>query len=213
MVKIVDLAAERHVVRFFSEDESKVYATLIAIPNYRLEPTDTTSITFYESEVGRPRALHEWFYPGHLSGVEFVYPEKRATEIAAVAEEHVIATKGPEFVPFIEEKQPEPAPTVKELLTEPLVEVKPGGEEVEIAAVTPHRLLRRNPPHFQDSDAFSSYRVDRTSRRWRCIRLAAGPTLRWVYEACSIRSEWSDVVDRTNAATCCGPAAALPIVR
>ena len=137
MVKIVDLAAERHVVRFLSEDESKVYATLIAIPNYRLEPTDTTSITFYESEVGRPRALHEWFYPGHLSGVEFVYPEKRATEIAAVAEEHVIATKGPEFVPFIEEKQPEPAPTVKELLTEPLVEVKPGGEEVEIAAVTP----------------------------------------------------------------------------
>jgi hypothetical protein len=137
MVKLVDLAAERHVVRFLSEDESKVYATLIAIPNYRLEPTDKTSITFYESEVGRPRALHEWFYPGHLSGVEFVYPEKRATEIAAVSEEHVIATKGPEFVPFIEEKQPEPAPTVKELLTEPLVEVKPGGEETEIAAVTP----------------------------------------------------------------------------
>lgn len=137
MVRLVDIASERHVVRFLSEDESKVYATLIAIPNYRLEPTDKTSITFYESEVGRPRALHEWFYPGHQSGVEFVYPEKRATEIATVAEEYVVATKGPEFVPFIEEAQPAPAPTVRELLTEPLVEVKPGGEEVEIAALTP----------------------------------------------------------------------------
>jgi hypothetical protein len=137
MVKIVDLVADRHVVRFLSEDESKVYATLIAIPNFRLEPTEKTSITFYGSEVGQPRALHEWFYPGRQFGVEFVYPEKRATEIASVAEEHVIATKGPEVVPFIEEKQPEPAPTVKELLAEPLVEVKPGGEEVEIAAVTP----------------------------------------------------------------------------
>src|ERR1700674_2865352 len=45
VVKLVDLAGERHVVRFLSEDESKVYATLIAIPDFRLEPTDKTSIT------------------------------------------------------------------------------------------------------------------------------------------------------------------------
>ena len=35
VVKLVDLAAERHVVRFLSEDESKVYATLIAIPDLK----------------------------------------------------------------------------------------------------------------------------------------------------------------------------------
>ena len=132
VVRIVDLAAERHVVRFLSEDESKIYATLIAIPDYRLEPTDKTAITFYESEMNRPRALHAWFYPGHRFGVEFAYPEKRAAEIAKVAEEPVIAYKEPEF--FWAET---PAPAPKELLEEPLVEVTPAGEEVEIAAVNP----------------------------------------------------------------------------
>src|SRR5579862_5393984 len=58
VVKLVDIAGERHVVRFFSEDESKIYATLIAIPDFRLETTDTTSITFYEAEPGSPKPLH-----------------------------------------------------------------------------------------------------------------------------------------------------------
>src|SRR5215471_11136869 len=127
MVKLVDLAGERHVVRFLSEDESKVYATLIAIPDFRLEPTDKSSITFYESEVGKVRALHAWFYPGHQFGVEFAYPEKRAAEIATVAEVSVIAFKEPEFVVI-----PSPAPA-EELLKEPLVSVTPKGEEIEPA--------------------------------------------------------------------------------
>jgi len=138
IVKLVDIAAERHVVRFLSPDESRVYATLIAIPDFRLEPTDKTSITFYESEVGRPRALHAWFYPGHQFGVEFAYPKKRAAEIAAVAEEHVIATKEPEFVPFTWEAEPELK--VENLLTEPLVAVEPSGEQVEIAEVHPEEV-------------------------------------------------------------------------
>src|SRR5881394_2388730 len=49
IVKLVDIAGERHVVRFLSEDESKVFATLIGIPDFRLKTTDNTSITFYEA--------------------------------------------------------------------------------------------------------------------------------------------------------------------
>jgi hypothetical protein len=126
IVKIVDLAGERHVVRFLSEDESKVYATLIGIPDFRLEPTDKTAITFYESEVNQPRALHNWFYPGHQYGIEFAYPKKQAVAIATAVEEPVIAFK-----------EPEPAVTVEELLEEPLVAVTPGGEEIEVAEVYP----------------------------------------------------------------------------
>jgi hypothetical protein len=134
MVKLVDIAAERHVVRFLSEDESKVFATVIGIPDFRLQTTDKTSMTFYESEVGTPRPLHAWFYPGHQFGLEFAYPEKRAVAIAAVTEEHVIATKEPEFAPLAEQAKP---PTVKELLEEPLIAVEPGGKEVELAEVHP----------------------------------------------------------------------------
>jgi len=134
MVRLVDIASERHVVRFLSEDESKVYATVIGIPDFRLKATDATSVTFYETEAANPRPLHAWFYPGHQFGLEFAYPEKRAEQIAAVTEEHVIATKEPEFVA-------EPEPTVPELLEEPLVAVEPSGKEVEIAEVHPEVIL------------------------------------------------------------------------
>jgi hypothetical protein len=128
IVKIVDLAAERHVVRFLSKDETIVYATLIGIPDFRLEATDKTTITFYESEVNRPRALHAWFYPGHRYGIEFPYPKGRAGEIAKVIEEPVMAYKEPEIV-----WEESPA----DLLHEPLVEVTPLGEEIELAEFTP----------------------------------------------------------------------------
>jgi hypothetical protein len=143
MVKLVDVAGDRHVVRFYSEDESKVFATLIAIPDFRLETTDKTAITFYEDFSNQPRPLHSWFYPGHQFGLEFAYPEKRAGEIAAVTEEHVIATKEPEFIPYA--WGPEPPVTVAELLEEPLVAVEPGGGEVEIAEVHPEVTVEPSP--------------------------------------------------------------------
>jgi len=136
VMKIADLEAERHVVRFFSEDESKLYATLIAIPNFRMEATEDTSITFYEAETGRVRALHAWFYPGYRYGVEFAYPEKRAGEIAAAAEEPVVAFKEPEPAPAFREK-PTAEPTVSELTEEPLVVVEPTGEEIEATEIAP----------------------------------------------------------------------------
>jgi hypothetical protein len=127
IVKIVDLVGERHVVRFLSEDESKIYATLIGIPDFRMEPTDKTAITFYESELNRPRPLHSWFYPGNQYGIEFAYPKKQALEIATVMEDPVIAFNEPDTV------LPEPVPAVvEELLKEPLVAVTPSGEEVAI---------------------------------------------------------------------------------
>jgi hypothetical protein len=144
-VKLVDLAGERHVVRILSEDESRVLATLIAIPDFRLETTDKTEITFYEAEAGTPPPLHAWFYPGHQFGVEFAYPEKRAAAIAAKAEEHVIATKEPE-----PESEPaftwEPEPAVPKLLEEPLVAVEPSGREVELAEVHPEVALEVASP-------------------------------------------------------------------
>jgi hypothetical protein len=132
IIKIVDLAAERHVVRFLSEDGLKIYATLIGIPDFRLEPTDKTAITFYESEVNGPKPLHNWFYPGRQYGIEFAYPMKRAAAIAKAVEEPVVAYKEPETA-----FEARPAPAPEELLEETLVAVTPEGEEVEIAELYP----------------------------------------------------------------------------
>ena len=59
--KILDSQANRHVVQIFNKEETKVYATILAIPNFRLKATDKTVITFRERPAGQPEALRAWF--------------------------------------------------------------------------------------------------------------------------------------------------------
>jgi hypothetical protein len=124
MFKIMDLQGERHAVRISNEDETAVYATLLAFPDWRLETTDETVVTFYEAEKGRVPALHRWFYPGHQGGVEFAYPEKPPMEFAALAEEPAVPTAPPEPPPVFREK-PKPEPIVEEAIPEVPIEVEP----------------------------------------------------------------------------------------
>jgi hypothetical protein len=84
VLKLVESPADRHIVQVMNERENKVFATILAIPNYRLQPTGKTVVTFYEMPAGQPPALRAWFYPGDNFGQEFAYPKNRATEISDV---------------------------------------------------------------------------------------------------------------------------------
>src|SRR5579871_5971375 len=90
--KILDSASDRHIVQIFNKDETVIYATILAIPNYRLRATDKTVLTFRERPVGQPEALRAWFYPGHNWGEEFVYPKSKALELAKEARVPVLYT-------------------------------------------------------------------------------------------------------------------------
>src|ERR1700735_2632660 len=46
--KILDSQSDRHIVQIFSADKLTVYATILALPNYRLKETDDTVMTFRE---------------------------------------------------------------------------------------------------------------------------------------------------------------------
>lgn len=46
--KLLDSSSDRHIVQVFNADESKIFATILAIPNYRLEPTGDTVLRFAE---------------------------------------------------------------------------------------------------------------------------------------------------------------------
>src|ERR1700691_303284 len=61
--KLVESSSNRHIVQIFNKDETQIYATVLAIPNYRLKPTSKTVITFNEGIRGRPEAIRAWFYP------------------------------------------------------------------------------------------------------------------------------------------------------
>jgi hypothetical protein len=89
--KLADLSGNRHVVQVFDKDEKKVFATLLAIPNDRLDPPDDPLVMFAERPAGSPQAVKVWYYPGERIGNEFVYPKSMAMKLAKANRTSVLA--------------------------------------------------------------------------------------------------------------------------
>jgi len=69
--KLMGPLSNPNLVSIFSADEKRLITTILATRVYRLQPTDKSEFSFYESRPGRPSALHTWFYRGDSSGFEF----------------------------------------------------------------------------------------------------------------------------------------------
>jgi len=136
--KILDSQSDRHIVQIFNKDETQVFATILAIPNYRLRPTGKTVVTFWERPAGEPNALRAWFYPGENYGEEFVYPKAKAVELAKTVNDVVLFTAAELPVEVEEPIKTVDEPVVAQLKAAPVMAIKPTGEEVELAqAVAP----------------------------------------------------------------------------
>src|SRR3984957_3880805 len=133
--KIVDSQSDRHIVQIFSKDEKTVYATILAIPNYRLKATSKTVITFRERPAGEPEALRAWFYPGRNWGEEFVYPKAKAIELAKSTNTPVLFT--PDAIPaeVAEPIKSADEPVAVQLKAAPIMAIQPSGEEVQLSEV------------------------------------------------------------------------------
>jgi LPXTG-motif cell wall-anchored protein len=133
--KILDSQSDRHIVQIFNKDETQVFATILAIPNYRLKPTGKTVVTFWERPAGEPNALRAWFYPGENYGEEFVYPKAKAVDLAKTTNQAVLFTAA-EIPAEVEEPiKTADEPVVVQLKQAPVKAVQPTGEEVEVAEV------------------------------------------------------------------------------
>lgn len=121
-IELVDSDSDRHIVRFFNADQTRVVATVLAIPNLRLKTTDKPVMTFAERPINSPEALKAWFYSGDSFGQEFVYPKKRAIELVQVVKEPVLA-------------MPAVTTDVAELKAAPVVAITPEQKEVSLAEV------------------------------------------------------------------------------
>jgi len=133
--KIVDSQSDRHIVQIFSADEKTVYATILAIPNYRLKVTGKTVITFRERPAGEPQALRAWFYPGRNWGEEFVYSKAVAIEIAKSNNTAVLYTPAEIPQEVSEPIKTVDEPVVAQLEQAPVAAIQPTGEQVEVAQV------------------------------------------------------------------------------
>jgi hypothetical protein len=149
--KLLDSLSDRHIVQVFDKDGMHLVTTVLAIPNYRLQPKDESEFAFWEVPAGQPPALRAWFYPGDNFGQEFAYPKNMSTQIAASAKMTVptttavtpeemttapIITAEPAYTPA-----PEPAPVVAPVETPREVAAAaplPVPVPVEIPAELPH---------------------------------------------------------------------------
>jgi hypothetical protein len=144
--KLMDSESDRHIVQIFNKDETKCYATILAIPNYRLKATGKTVVTFRERPAGQPEALRAWFYPGKNWGEEFVYSKAEAVELAKTTNTPVLFTTAEIPVETAEPIKTADEPVVLQLKEAPVMAIQPTGEEVQLAAVvTPPPAIELQP--------------------------------------------------------------------
>jgi len=132
---VLDSQSDCHIVQIFNKDETAIYATILAVPNYRLRATDKTVMTFRERPAGQPEAPRARFYPGRNWGEEFVYPSAKAMELAKATNTPVLFTAVEIPLEVAEPIKSADEPMVVELKQAPVMAIKPTGEEVQLAEV------------------------------------------------------------------------------
>jgi hypothetical protein len=132
VIKLVNSLSDRHIIRIMNEREDEVITTVLAIPNWRLQPTGKTQFLFWETPAGNPPALRAWFFPGDNFGQEFAYPKGLAAKIAAEAQ-------GP--VPTVADE------STAALATEPVttIETPRAQPELRAQAVAPPVVTPESP--------------------------------------------------------------------
>jgi hypothetical protein len=149
LIKVVLLSSNRNMIQVTNEDQSKVFASVLATPHQIRadEAIPSSRYVYYASATGQPKALRTWFARDTTNGQDIIYPKRRAMELAAVAKEPVIAipdeTKEADYksvslavVTPAQEMKPyvEPAPPVMLAEARPLKPLPPTGSRVPLFA-------------------------------------------------------------------------------
>jgi hypothetical protein len=126
--QLLDSPSDRHIVQIFNADGTHIITTILAINDYRLQPTGDTVMKFSERPGDSPEALRAWFYPGDNFGQEFVYPKARAIQLAQTTKVAVPAIAVEEIDDSV-------------IRTAPIVAVTPDQKEVEVV-----KVIQTTPP-------------------------------------------------------------------
>ena len=150
VIKLLNSQSDRHIVQIFNADETQIQTTILAIPNYRLQPTGKTVFSFWETPPGQPKALRAWFYPGDNFGQEFAYPKSAAVQIAAVSHQQVPTTEATQQTELpqaeITQTQPEPQQVAQNVPPPAPQEAAPAPAP-EPVAVAPQELPKTASPY------------------------------------------------------------------
>ena len=133
--KLLNTAADRHVVQVFNKDGSQLIGTFLTIPDYRMKPADKPLITFEERAAGAPEAIKAWYYPGDNYGNEFVYPKTKAVQLAKDSKQNVPSMPNSLEANTHTTSQDQNSKEVSEMKQTTISAEKPSGDEVELSDV------------------------------------------------------------------------------
>jgi hypothetical protein len=170
VLKLLNSSSDRHIVQIFNSDQSHIIDTVLAIPNYRLEPTGHSQFRFWETPPGSAKALRAWFYPGDNFGQEFPYPKHlRTVETASAA----ISVPAPR--PLTAEPSEQTANRAEETpVTQPAQPTTEPQQPVEVAeaAPPPQTPAATPPPQTPPPPAPEPERLPKTASSYPMIGLA-----------------------------------------
>ncbi len=88
---LADSQGNQQIVQVFSADRKTIYATEQTVPAERLHATSRVELKFAERPHQLPEALLKWYFPGRLTGQEFLYPQKAEKVLMRDARQDVMA--------------------------------------------------------------------------------------------------------------------------
>jgi hypothetical protein len=88
--KLADSSSDRNLVEIFDSAGTKLYATVQTVPTDRSKPAADTRITLAEQGSGKADALLTWFYPGCLTGHEFMYSARENKQLAQARQQTIV---------------------------------------------------------------------------------------------------------------------------
>ncbi len=159
--RLLDSPSDRHIVQIFDANGQRLITTVLAIPNYRLEASDHTTLRFDERLSTEPQAIKAWFYPGDLSGQEFVYPKGETLGMARVQTTQPVEVAQSEPAPVQPtepapaETVPTPEPTTPAVIETPAPEATPEAEAMpqDQPVATPQDQPAATPAKPTDDDS------------------------------------------------------------
>jgi hypothetical protein len=86
------IPSEPPIVRIYSSDRSRLYATLMTISAERLQSTEKTEIAVAARGPMQPAEIVTWFYTGRTIGQEFIYSRRDRNEAARNKQERSVIT-------------------------------------------------------------------------------------------------------------------------
>ncbi len=71
--KLLDDDNNHNIVTIWSEDQTKLYASVLAMPYCKAKAPSEDTLVYFEPEKNSVPAIKTWFYRGNACGEQFIY--------------------------------------------------------------------------------------------------------------------------------------------